>query len=111
MRKLNGQDVFDFAKIMKRSGLKDTCTELFKMGKEETANIEDLGIEFITSVIFACAEDGVDKMFFKLLANVVEKTPEETASMSIEALIETIKKISEENNLINFFKYAAKLRA
>lgn len=107
MRKLCLKDTVDFVKICKKAKLKDQINLLLKSSKNATD--EEIGYNFIVECVFACAEDGIDTELYTLLAGIAERTPDEIASMSLEALYKNVLlEIAENNNLSSFFGVALK---
>lgn len=116
MRKLNTQDIFNFTKVMKAANLKEELQPLFLKGKEiksednnTEADIKQIGIEAILTVIEACGNAGVEDKVYKFLSGPFEMDEKTIAELSIEALFEKFEQLASENNISLFFKRAANL--
>ena len=60
-------------------------------------------------IVCSCADESIEKKFYDIIGGITEKKPDEIKQQSLEATIEDIKRICEENNILNFFKSAARL--
>lgn len=106
MRKIKTKDVFSLARLIKNAGMKDELTETLKASSSGDAR--EVGINFIMSLISACGNEETEKGIYKLIGDIAEKDPEDIENMDLEVLTDTIKEISEQNNLSNFFDAAVK---
>lgn len=109
MRKINTQDVFKAGRLMKEAGIKKTVADIYKKSKEEGADRESVGMEAIFTILEACSTEKMETKLYDLLGGILEKTPDEVATQSLEKTIEDIKQIAKENNLALFFKQASQL--
>lgn len=109
MRKLSLKDTIDFVKIMNKADLKNELKSIYGDGKKGMSQ-EALGYEWIVTLLFSVASEGVDNDLYALIGSVAEMPASKIATMSIEALWQNvIKEIAKENNLLNFFNTAVKL--
>jgi hypothetical protein len=107
MKKLTGKHVFAMAKIIKAANLKEELCRI--IAKSQTVGIspEEIGIETIMAVVNACGDDKVEQRVYEFLDDVFET---KVADMSLESIIQNLKQLAEENNLIDFFKSAGLLK-
>ena len=108
MRKINTADVFKMARLMKSAELTESIKRAYAAGKEN-ANTEEVGMNAIMDILGACCSSETEEMFYKLLAGISEKTEADVREQSIETTIADIKKICEENNIVNFLRSASRL--
>lgn len=109
MRKINTADVFKMARLMKKAKLTESIKKAYMDGKKEGVNTEEVGMNAIMDIIGSCCDTGTEKDFYELLAGISEKKAEEIMNQSLEATIADIKKICEENNIVNFLRSASRL--
>lgn len=116
MRKLNLTDVFRFSRLVKTSGMKDLVANILHKAAEvkskETINDSDLyaiGIDAFMSIVDVAAQKGVESSVYEFLAPVWEMTPDEVANLSLEAVVENLRKMFAENDFSTFFKQSEAL--
>lgn len=109
MRKLNTGDVFKMARLMKHSNVIGTVKEAFVNGKKEGADETQVGMDFIVDALYVCSEEKTEAQLYDLLGGICEKKPDEIRDQSLETTVEDIKRIFQENNVINFFRSASRL--
>lgn len=127
MRKINTSDVFKFAKILKKTRIKESIAKLYEDGAAKEAEIKkkflseedikeqlqkaqnDFGVQFAFSILDAAADGGVEKDLYDLLGGITEKAPTDIENQSLEKTLEDLKNIAKENNLSLFFKSASRL--
>lgn len=110
MRKLNTSDIFTMSKLLKKIDAKELILNLYEKGignADEEAQ-KRIGIDVIFALLDKCAENGVEEQFYSFLAPIVEISPDEIASQSINETIEQFKQIAKENDLASFFEFAFK---
>ena len=123
MRKLQTQDVFKMARIIRTADMREQISGTIKKAKQAERRqirekgkasadrlIENVGIEILMSVLDACGNPEVERQVYDLLGGVAEKKPEEIKTQSFDATVELIKEIAKENNMKNFFSAAGKLQ-
>lgn len=114
MRKLTLPDTFAFARILKAANIKN---ELMKFSKEILArknnsqelNIEEIGLEFVTTIISAAADEKVEKNIYAFFASVCEMDIEAVIKLNLAQIKEIVKTIIAENDLKSFFQSASTL--
>lgn len=109
MRKISTEDVFKCARLIKDANLKEDIKKAMANGKKEGADVEEIGMDIVFSILDACANVKIEEKFYDLLSGICEKKSDEIKKQSLEATIAEVKKIAEENNLLNFFKSALRL--
>lgn len=109
MRKINTADVFKMARLMKGTNLTESIKKAYMDGKEENANTEEIGMNAIMDIIGSCSDGGTEKKFYELLAGISEKTVDQIMDQSLETTVADIKRICEENNIVNFLRSASRL--
>lgn len=111
MRKLNTGDAFKMARLMKSGNIIGAVKEAFANGRKEGADDEQVGMDFMVDVLCVCAEEETETQIYDLLAGICEKKPDEIRDQSLEATAEDIRRIIQENNIVNFFRSASRLSA
>lgn len=118
MRKLQTQDVFKMARIIKVADLKEKISQLFAEGKKVSKDAteeekkeaqEAIGIEMFMSVLDACANEKLEKQVYDLLGGIFEMEPDKVKELSLDTMIDKIKQLVNENNMSVFFKAAGRL--
>lgn len=103
MRNLLTADLFKAVRVIKTSGLKEEVKPLLKKAAEGSADITNVGIEGILTVIGALAESGVEKQLYEFLAGPFEMEPKDVAQLDVIELCENIQWLWKEGNLQPFF--------
>ena len=109
MRKLQTQDVFKLARIIKQAKAKEEITNLMIDGKKENADAEELGIKAIFALTESCADVKVESQLYDLIGSVCEKKADEIKTQSLNVTIDDIKQIIKENDMESFFNTASHL--
>lgn len=109
MRKINTGDTFKMARLMRNSNILGIVKEYFVKGKEEGADANKIGIDFISDALCACSDEKTESQLYELIAGICEKKPDDIRNQSMETTIEDIQRILKENNISNFIKSASKL--
>ena len=109
MRKIQFQDTFVLARIIKKADVKDILIRANNSLKQDNVNKEDVFLDVLFSVLSGAADEGVENEIYELLGGVAEKGTDEIKRLQIDELIDLVKKIAKENDLSNFFKSAVKL--
>jgi len=108
MRKLETGDVFALCRCLKKLGVKEKFQEVAK--EANTAeDIWDRGFDLVWELFDVATETTGETELCTFLARPFEMTPEEVAHLPVDELISKLKQLAEENNLLTFFKYAARL--
>lgn len=107
MRKLKTSDIPAFCRCLKKLGFKDKIQTIAKES-DRAKDVWDKGFDLIWSIFDLATEAEGENTLYEFLAGPFEMTAQEVADLDLEALFENLKHLAEENNLIVFFKYAAK---
>lgn len=103
MRSLRTSDLFSFARVIKASGIReDLINYLQKLSAEENMETERVGINTILMIAEALSEKKAEKAIYDALAPVFEMTATEVEEMSPKMLIDNLKQLAKENDLVNF---------
>lgn len=109
MRKIILSDVPKLARIIKSTNTREIILKAYEDGKKDGADAEVIAASVFFTVFESCGDTKTENQIYELLAGIMEKTPEEVQGLTLDKLIEDIKVISEENNLVSFFKSALKV--
>lgn len=117
MRKLQTQDVFKLARIIKQANMKDHITKFTQKGKtnansskeEKEKAAEEIGVDVFLAIVEACGDSKIEELLYDLIGGVAEKKPDEIKEQSLETTIEQVKQIIKENNITTFFSTASRL--
>lgn len=102
MRKLNTQDAFKMARLLKYAGVKEIILDSYKKGKE-TINAQELGVEIIFTLVDSFGDKKVELDFYDLVGGITEKGAEVVMNQDLSATIEDVKAIWNENDMASFF--------
>ena len=108
MRKLKTTDIPSFCRCIKKLGLKEKFYNIAK----EADSVKDLwekGFALIWDIFDAATEAEGENALYDFLAGPFEMSAQNVADLDLDILFNNLKQLAEENNLIVFFKSAAKL--
>lgn len=108
MRKLKTSDIPVLCRCMKKIGVK----EQFRAVAAEANSARDVwdrGFDLIWGLFDAATEESGESALYEFLAGPFEMTPAELADLDLDKLLDGLQQIAKENNLLVFFKSAAKL--
>lgn len=108
MRKLKTSDIPSFCRCLKKLGFKDKIQAVAKEA-ENAKDVWDRGFDLIWGIFDLATEAEGENALYEFLAGPFEMKPKEVADLDFEILFDNLKQLAEENNLIGFFKSAAKL--
>lgn len=108
MRQLKFPDVFAFARMMKKIGIKEEIKKISEKS-DEAESTEALGIELLWAVIDKATEEKAEKEIYKFLAEPFEMTASEVENLDLSELLDKLKQLAAENNIKSFFSSAAAL--
>lgn len=109
MRKINTEDVFKMARLMKNGNILQAVKNAYLEGRKEDADAQQIGIGTVMDIVCSCTDARVESQFYELLGGICEKKPEAIKTQSLEATVEDIRKIFQENNILNFLDSASSL--
>lgn len=108
MRKLETSDVFAACRLMKKLGLKEKLKTIAEEANE-VKDVFDKGYDLLWSIFDTATEQNGEKDIYAFLSGPLEMTPEEVSHLHLDELLESLKQMAVENNLLGFFKSAARL--
>ncbi len=119
MRKINTEDVFKMARLIRKGNIVQIIKNAYAAGKKvkdreaDGKTVEEaagqIGIDVFMDIMSSCTEPEIEESFYELFSGICEKSPDDIRTQSLETTIEDIKKICKENNILNFFKSASSL--
>lgn len=107
MRKLKTSDVPVLCRCLKKLGVKDQ----FKSIAKEANTLQeawDRGFDLIWNLFDVATEPEGEGAIYEFLAGPFEMTPAEVCDLDLDQLLDNLQQLASENNLANFFKFAAK---
>ena len=108
MRKLKTSDIPAFCRVIKKLGIKEKFQAVAKEA-DTMSDVWDKGFYLVWDIFDAATEQEGEQILYSFLAGPFELSPQEVADLDIEKLFANLQQLAEENNLIGFFKSAAKL--
>lgn len=114
MRKLTLPDTFAFARILKAADIKSEILNFSKeiisrKNKNQEINIDEIGLEFVVTLITAAADVKVEEKIYSFLASVCEMDVENVKKLNLSQIKKFISIIIDENDLKDFFRSASAL--
>ena len=114
MRKLTLPDTFALARILKAADIKSEIVNFSKeiiarKNKKQEINIDEIGLEFVVTLITAAADVKVEEKIYSFLASVCEMDVENVKKLNLSQIKEIISEIIAENDLKAFFQSASAL--
>lgn len=128
VRKLNTADLFEFMRMVKRTGVKDELKKVAKnmpkkekkpqltvVGDEEAENPEivqekpsqaEVGIDLAFSVMEIFSNKNAEDEIYKFIARPFQCSPEEVADNDLMDTIEKLKDVADASKWASFFKSA-----
>lgn len=107
MRKLKTSDIPAFCRCVKKLGVK----EKVKAVAEQANTVKDIwsfGFDFVWDLFDIATEQAGEKHLYEFLSGPFEMTPEEVRDLDMDILLENIQHMVQNNNLMAFFKFAAR---
>lgn len=108
MRKLETRDVFAACRLMKQLGLKEKFQTLAREA-DTAADIWARGYDLIWDLFDTATEQNSEAAIYTFLAGPLELTAEEVSRLPLDELLPSLQRMAVENNLVDFFKSAARL--
>ena len=106
MRKLKTADVPAFGRCLKRLGVKEKIRDIAQQAKS-AQDVWGSGFDFIWELFDIATEQTGENAIYEFLAGPFEMTPAEVADLDLGILMANLKQLAQENNLTDFFKFAA----
>lgn len=108
MRKLQFQDAFKVARIIKKADIREKLqAKVQQVNASQEKDVEKVGIEIIFTLFEGAGE--VEHEVYELLAGVFEMETNAVKTMDFETLVFNCKKLIAENNIADFFRNATNL--
>lgn len=107
MRKLKTRDIPAFCRCLKKLGIKDKFQKIAQEA-DTAAEAWGKGFDLIWDIFDSATEESGESVLYEFLAGPFEMTPEEVADLDFDVLGDSLKQLARDNNLIGFFKSAAK---
>lgn len=107
MRKLKTSDIPAFCRCLKKLGIKDKIQAVAKEA-DNMQDVWDQGFDLIWGIFDLATEAEGEQALYNFFAGPFEMKPQEVADLEVEVLFANLKHLAEENNLLSFFKFAAK---
>lgn len=107
MRKLKTSDIPVLCRCMKKIGVK----EQFRAVAAEANSARDVwdkGFDLIWGLFDSVTEPEGESAIYEFLAGPFEMTADEVRDLDMDKLLGNLQRLAAENNLANFFKFAAK---
>lgn len=108
MRKLKTSDVFTFCRCLKALGVKASVQAIAKEANA-TRDIWDRGFDLVWQIFDAATETGGEQELYVFLSGPFEMTPQDVAGLDVADLFANLKRLAEDNDLVNFFGSVSKL--
>lgn len=108
MRKLKTSDIPVLCRCMKKIGVKEQFRAVAAEANS-AREVWDRGFDLIWGLFDAATEEPGESALYEFLAGPFEMTPAELADLDLDKLLDGLQQIAKENNLLVFFKSAAKL--
>lgn len=109
MRKLNTADVFAMARIIRASGVREELREMIHRVADQGLSMESVGIEGVLVIVEAVAEKKAEHAMYEALSGPFEVAAEEIAAMELDALIDSLEQLHQENDLQRFFGFVSRI--
>lgn len=113
MRKIQTQDVFKLARIIKNVNLKNEISKIIEEvnTESEKGNVsERVGVQVILTIIENCSDTKTEEKIYELIGGIAEVSAATIKSQSLDVTLNMIKQIASENNMMSFFDTAGKLQ-
>ena len=108
MRKLKTTDIPCFCRTVKKLGLKEKFKTL-ALEANTGKDVWDRGFDLVWDLFDVATEVDGEMAIYEFLAGPFEMTPDEVGDLDLDILISNIQQMAAENNLMVFFKSAARL--
>lgn len=114
MRQLSLPDAFAVSRIIKAADIKNEIVKfsreiISRKNKKQEINIEEIGLEFVITIINSIADEKIEEKIYSLLASICETDVDTVKKYSFKQLKDIITEIIAENDLKSFFQSASAL--
>ncbi len=107
MRKLKTRDIPAFCRVLKQLKMQERIRAVAQEA-DSAQDIWNQGFDLIWGIFDAATESAGETILYNFFAGPFEMTPEKFADLDMADLLNGLHQMAEENNLIAFFKSAAK---
>lgn len=107
MRKLKTSDVPVLCRCLKKLGLKEKVRTL-ALEANSAAEAWTRGFDTVWELFDAATETEGEMELYRFLAGPFEMTPEEVRDLDLDVLMANLQQLAADNNLLTFFKFAAR---
>lgn len=108
MRKLKTTDIPVLCRTVKKLGLREKFKTI-AMESNTGKDVWDRGFDLIWDLFDAATEAEGEHALYEFLAGPFEMTPAEVGNLDLDVLFSNLQQMAADNNLLVFFKSAAKL--
>lgn len=107
MRKLKTSDIPVLCRCVKKLGIKDQIKEVAQKANT-VKDVWAFGFDFVWNLFDIATEEAGEHCLYEFLAGPFEMTPEEVRDLELDILLENLEHMVQNNNLMAFFKFAAR---
>lgn len=107
MRKLKTSDIPVLCRCLKKLGLKEKVRAL-ALEANTVAEAWTRGFDTVWELFDAATETAGEMELYRFLAGPFEMTPEEVRDLDMDVLLDNLQRLAADNNLLAFFKFAAR---
>lgn len=105
MRKLNFDDLMNAIVLVDSSDAKKKLiASVNEMTKGDKVDLNAFGISNVFAIISALAQGKTRKEFYRFLSGPFECRPEEVSKWTVAEIIDNLKMLAKENDLMAFFR-------
>lgn len=108
MRKLITKDIFAACRALKACGAKDEIEKVAKTA-DTAADAWAKGFDLMWGIFDKATEKNAEQPIYDFFAGPFEMSADAVSEMELADLIDALRRLAEENNLIAFFRYVGKL--
>lgn len=107
MRKLKTLDIPVLCRCVKKLGIKDQVKDV-ALKANNVKDVWAFGFDFVWNLFDIATEEAGEGCLYEFLAGPFEMTPEEVRDLDLDVLLENLQHLVQNNNLMAFFKFAAR---
>lgn len=108
MKKLALKHAFMLARIIKAADIRSEIVQ-FASELHNGKSTDEIGMEFVVTMIQAAADEKVEKKIYELYADLKGVKPEDVAEYDFATIKADMKALIEENDLKSFFQSVSAL--
>lgn len=107
MRKLKTGDIPVLCRTLKKLEVKDKIRAIAQEA-DTVRDIWEKGFDLVWDLFDVATEASGEMAIYEFLAGPFEMEPEQIKDLDLDILVQNLQQLAEENNLLVFFKLAAK---